>query len=212
MQSLIIALLRKTVTDPVDCEFNLHSFIKTNYMKKLLIAAAAGLCCFIISCNNSGTAGTASTGSSTDSTAAKYKQINRDILKGIETGDSSKFAGIADDAVDHTGPMGQEVKGGDNIKKMLLDMHNHAKDLKFDVKDEAVNGDNLFTWATMTGTATDSSMGVPANTKFNWTSVDVLKFKDGKASEHWAYLDPKDMMPPSKDNKMMNDPTMKSKK
>ena len=155
-------------------------------MKKLLIAVAAGLCCFFMSCNNSGSSGTASSEGSSDSNAARYKQINRDILKGIETGDSSKFSGIADDAVDHMGPKGQEVKGGDNIKKMLLDMHNHAKDLNFDVKDEAVSGDNLFTWATMTGTATDSSMGVPANTKFNWTSVDVLKFKDGKAYEHWG--------------------------
>jgi len=181
-------------------------------MKKLLFAATAGLCCFIISCNNSGTTGTASTENSTDSNAAKYKQINRDILKGIETGDSSKFRDIADDAVDHMGPMGQEIKGGDNIRKMLLDMHNHVKDLKFDVKDEAVNGDNLYTWASMTGTTLDSSMGVPSNTKVNWTSVDVLKFKDGKAYEHWGYVDPKDMMPPSKDNKMMKDSTMKMKK
>lgn len=181
-------------------------------MKKLLIAATAGLCCLFVSCNNSGTSGTASTENTADSNAAKYKQINRDVLKGIETGDSSKFDGIADDAIDHEGPMGQEVKGGGNIKKMLMDMHNHAKDLKFDIKEEAVNGDHLFTWATMSGTATDSSMGVPANTKFNWTSVDVLKFKDGKAYEHWGYVDPKDMMPPPKDNKPMKDSTMKSKK
>ena len=181
-------------------------------MKKLLIAAMAGLCCFIISCNNSGTSATTASENSTDSNAAKYKQINREILNGIETGDSSKFSGIADDAVDHMGPTGQAVKGGDNIRKMLLGMHSHVKDLKFDIKDEAVNGDNLYTWATMTGTTLDSSMGVPSNTKINWTSVDVLKFKDGKAYEHWGYVDPKDMMPPPMDNKMMKDSAMKSKK
>ncbi len=26
------------------------------------------------------------------------------------------------------------------------------------------------------------------------TGVDVSKFKDGKAVEHWMYMDPKDMM------------------
>ncbi len=33
-----------------------------------------------------------------------------------------------------------------------------------------------------------------SNTKMDMTTVDVVKFKDGKAVEHWSYMDPKDMM------------------
>jgi predicted SnoaL-like aldol condensation-catalyzing enzyme len=41
------------------------------------------------------------------------------------------------------------------------------------------------------------------------TIVDVVRIKDGKAVEHWAYLDPRDMMKhmkdmPPMDNKMDN--------
>ena len=131
----------------------------------------------------------------TDSTAEKYKQANRDVLKGIETGDSTKFAAIADDAVDHAGPMG-DVKGGDSIKHFLKDMHNQISNLKIDIHGEAVDGDYLYVWSTMSGTANaNNTMMLPPGKSFSWKGVDVLKFnKDGKAVEHWGYMDPRDMM------------------
>jgi hypothetical protein len=37
-------------------------------------------------------------------------------------------------------------------------------------------------------------MGMKAGQKMEVNSVDVAKFKDGKAVEHWIFMDPNDMM------------------
>ncbi|HEV7620711.1 MAG TPA: ester cyclase [Flavisolibacter sp.] len=114
-------------------------------------------------------------------------------MKAIETGDSSKI-NIASDAVDHNGgPQGRELKG-DSIKWYLADMHNHFGDLKFVIINDASDGDYVYSYTRMTGTTKDASMGIPAGTKLDMKGVDVLKFKDGKLSEHWGYMDPNDMM------------------
>jgi predicted ester cyclase len=173
-------------------------------MKKILTVAATGLLCFFISCKDSGS-------SSTTDEAQKNLESNTKVMKAIETGDSATINSlIADDAVDHMGPNGQEVKGGDNIKHMLIDMHNHMKDLKFDIISNAANGDYVFTLSNISGTMTDSSMGMAAGSKMDEKTVDVVKVKDGKMEEHWGFVDPAAMMKqmqampgmPSMDHKM----------
>lgn len=151
-------------------------------MKKVFFAASAALCCYFISCNNNGSGG------NNDNLSA-----SRDIMKGIETGDSSKLTSIAPDAVDHAGPMG-EVHSGDSIKASLREMHNHVKDLKIDIMGDASNGDYTYTWSKMSGTALDSMMGFPANQPFSVRSVDIIKFQNGKAVEHWGFIDQQDLM------------------
>jgi predicted SnoaL-like aldol condensation-catalyzing enzyme len=149
-------------------------------MKKVFFAASAALCCYFISCNNKG-------GNDANISSA------RDIMKGIETGDTSKFTSIAANTVDHAGPTG-EVNNGDSIKASLREMHNHVKDLKIEILGDAANGDYTYTWSKMSGTALDSSMGFPANQPFSIRSVDIIRFQDGKAVEHWGYIDQQDLM------------------
>jgi hypothetical protein len=96
-------------------------------MKKNLALAATGLLCLFISCKDS------SANSMTD-VNQKNLDINAKIMKAIETGDATTINSlIADDEVDHMGPDGKEIRGGDKLKPMLIDMHKHMKDLKFDV-------------------------------------------------------------------------------
>jgi hypothetical protein len=96
-------------------------------MKKNLALAVTGLLCLFISCKDSGAT------SMTD-VNQKNLDINAKIIKAIETGDATTINSlIADDVVDHMGPNGKEIKGGDNLKPMLIDMHNHIKDMKFEV-------------------------------------------------------------------------------
>jgi predicted ester cyclase len=101
---------------------------------------------------------------------------------------------MADDAVDHLGPNGTELKGAVNITHMLADMHNHIKGLGFDVVSDAARGDYIFYLVEMKGTATDSTMGMPEGTKMDGRSVDVVKMKDDKVVEHWAFFDMADIM------------------
>src|SRR5438034_9277904 len=105
-------------------------------MKKLLFITATAMLCFLISCTDSSTTGTTDNSRNEDNL-----KFNRDVLKGIETGDSSLInKHIAGDAVDHQGPNG-DVKGGDRGRHMSMDKHNHVKGLRFDVLAQASSRD-----------------------------------------------------------------------
>lgn len=187
-------------------------------MKKFFCLTGISVLFSLMSCTDSSTKTSTDGTSSTTSEADRNKANNRAVMKAIETGDSTVIDTlIASDAVDHAGPNMTEMKG-DSIKWMLRNMHNDISDLKIDVIADAADGDYVFTLSKMTGTTKTASMGMPPNTKMDMTGVDVVKFKDGKAAEHWSYMDPKDMMkmmPPGGDKmsgKMddrMRDTTMK---
>lgn len=149
-------------------------------MKQILFAVSAFICCYLIACNNNNTGND------------KNLSASRDIFKGIETGDTTKLSSIASDAVDHAGPLG-EVTNGDSIKGMLAQIHNHIKDLKIEILNDASSGDYVYTWNKWSGTALDSSMGFTANQPFITSGVDIVKFRDGKAVEHWGFLDQKEV-------------------
>lgn len=163
---------------------------------KRYLSLLLGAAVWMTACNNPNTS-TTETGR-TDSTASEAEQNlakNRSVYKAIETGDSATIrALIADDAVDHQGPGGRELRGGDSITHMLADVHNHMKDLKFDIISDAARGDYIFSMVQMTGTTTDATMGMPAGTKIDGRSADVVRVKNGKMVEHWGFMDPNDMM------------------
>jgi ketosteroid isomerase-like protein len=174
-------------------------------MKHIGLPIAVCLFTILTACNNSGT--TASTNNnSADSSGSMEEQNlakNRSVYKAIETGDSATIRGlIADDAVDHQGPNGTEIKGGDNIAHMLADIHNHMKDLSFDIISDAAKGDYIFAMVRMKGEATDNMFGMKPGTKMDSKSADVVKVKDGKMVEHWGFVDPASMMPPMDTTKM----------
>ena len=173
-------------------------------MKKLILAAA--VLCFFASCKDSTT-----TSTTDNSQNKKNLENNKKVIKAIETGDAAVIDSlIASDAVDHQTPTGMDLKGPDSVRHMLKDMHNHMKDLKFDIIADAANGDYIFTLSKFKGTCTDASMGMPAGTKMDMTGVDVVKVKDGKMVEHWGFVDANEMMknmkgmPPMDNMKMEN--------
>ncbi|MEO5650180.1 MAG: ester cyclase [Ginsengibacter sp.] len=154
-------------------------------MKKLLITTACCALCFFMSCKP---------GMDETSQAAKNKANSQEIYKAMETGDVSKLDAIIDkDFVDHSGEKG-DVKGIDSLKKMFVQMHNEITGLKVEEIANATDGDYNIALVRMTGTTAKPMMNMPAGTKIDMKSVEVVKVKDGKAIEHWGYMDPKDMM------------------
>ncbi len=175
-------------------------------MKKLFFAATSALVLFCISCKDT-TDTTTSTSSSSQNETNLAK--NREVYKAMETGDVTKIKDYIDkDAVDHGGnPDGTDLKGGDSIVAMLGKVRSGFSDLKMEVLADAVNGDYLFSLNHLTGTTNSTPVwGMPANTKIDSKSVDVIKLKDGKATDHWGFMDPKEMMAMMGGNKM--DPKM----
>ncbi|CAN5220891.1 hypothetical protein BH09BAC2_BH09BAC2_10310 [soil metagenome] len=166
-------------------------------MNKIIIPAALLMSGFLFSCNNA----------ENNKEPNKNEAALAEVYKGFETGDMSLLdKNIADDAVDHNGgPMGGEIKGRDKIKAMATAMHGSVTGLKMEVESQASEGNTVFALIHMTGTTSanpDPSMGMPPNTKMDMRSVDVVKFNsDGKATDHWGYMDAKDMMA------MMHPPT-----
>ena len=128
------------------------------------------------------------------------------INKAIETGDMSKLGDyIAADAVDHSGQHG-DVVGLDSIEAGLAPLHKMAaNDLKLEVVKELADSDYVFQWVRTTGTATNTDMGVAVGSKFSMPMISVSRFKNGKATEHWEFMQPADMM------KMMAPPPGKAK-
>src|SRR6266487_2494558 len=155
-------------------------------MKKFLTITATGIACFFTSCNNS--AGGNAQGEKNIAT------VNA-VDDAIESGDVSKLDQyLTADAVDHAGEHG-DVKGLDSIKAGLAHMHDTYKDMKLEELQQAASGDYVFSRTRFTGTNTVASMGAPAGTHFDMTSVEVVKFNsEGKATEHWGYITMADAM------------------
>ena len=166
-------------------------------MKKFITIASAGFMLLFVSCN-SNTAGGGNTQG--EKNIETVKAVNR----AIESGDMSKLDQyIAADGVDHSGEHG-EVKGLDSIKASLGRMHDDYKDLKLEEVQQAANGDYVFTLSRFQGTNTVPSMGAPAGTHFDMTSVEVVKFNaEGKATDHWGYMSMADAMKMSGSNMEM---------
>lgn len=125
----------------------------------------------------------------------KYKANTPGVFRAIETGN---FNGIdsfwADNIVDHNASNGKEIRGKDSIKAGLQQMHNSIKDLKFNVVANAYDNGYLMTLSHVTGTTTVAFMGMPANTKMDTYSVEVVKLVNGKVTDHWHYANPNEMM------------------
>lgn len=188
-------------------------------MKKFLMIASAGSIFFITACNNSGEKSTSADSTSTsmstaNSTGDKNIATVHAINEAISSGDVSKLDQyIASDAVDHGGgEHGEDVKGLDSIKAGLKHMHDTYKDLKIESVQDAANNDYVFSLSRFSGTNTVASMGAPAGTHFDMTSVGVIKFNsDGKATDHWEYMSMNDAMKMMGGMEGMKKDTMKHK-
>ena len=69
-------------------------------------------------------------------------------------------------------------------------MHNHVKDLKFNLIASATSDDGAynFTLVQLTGTSIDDFMGVPPNTTIDQTAVNVISIKDGMFTGQWRFI------------------------
>ncbi|HEY0679814.1 MAG TPA: nuclear transport factor 2 family protein [Chitinophagaceae bacterium] len=174
-------------------------------MKKGLLALA---CMFmLLSCNdtakddNADNVGTAAD-KDKDEQSKRYSQNTREVYKAIETGDVSKLDSfIAKDVVDHEGNNGKDVVGLDSLKHYLGKMHTFFDGLKMEVLSEGTSpdGEYHFTMVRMRGKAKENPWGMPVGADIDDTGVDVVKVKDGLATEHWGFMSMKDiyeMMPP----------------
>ncbi|MEJ7914500.1 MAG: nuclear transport factor 2 family protein [Chitinophagaceae bacterium] len=160
--------------------------------------ALAGLC-LLFSCNDGNdSSSTNSSGTNTDHMAAATRNSdqNREIYRAIQTGDVSKLDSfIAPDIIDHEGNMGKDIVGLDSLKHHLAKMHTYFDGLQMEVLSEATSLDNNyhFSMIRMKGKAKANPWGMPVGMDMDDTGMDVVKIKDGKATEHWSFSSQKDV-------------------
>lgn len=127
--------------------------------------------------------------SSKEATIEKNLTISEKIYKAFETGDKAVIDSfISIDMIDHNAPNGKPLSG-DSVRNMLANMHNHIKDLKTKVITQSSNGEYVFAYVQFTGTAADSSWGIPVGTFIDDKSVDLVRMKNFQVVEHWAFMD-----------------------
>ena len=78
----------------------------------------------------------------------------------------------------------------DSLINGLKAFHDAFPDMKFEVLHVAGVDDMVFVHYRFTGTNSGAMMGMPAtNKKVDYMGVDLVKIKDGVATEHWDYGD-----------------------
>lgn len=153
-------------------------------MKKFLFTMAAAAGCFFISCSDK---------EDDDGMSGKAKkniEASQTVAKAFETGDVSKIDEVvAADFVDHTdrGDMGR-----DSLKAAIVMMHALDSTMKFNTLKEFADDEYATTWYKFSGTS-DGTMGIPKG-PYEMNSIELVKFKDGKAIEHWSFVEMREAM------------------
>lgn len=152
----------------------------------MLLAASAGLL-LLTSCNND----TKVAGTSDNTMAEKNMAASHEVDKAFQTGDVSKIDSvIAKDFVDHTDR--GDMVGPDSLKSMITQMHREFPDMKMEAMKEVADNDYVFSMMHYSGNS-NGQMGMPKG-PFDMHSVEVVRFKDGKAVEHWSFSRADEMM------------------
>ena len=152
-------------------------------MRKIFFLLSAAFFGFLPACNEK-----ASTTSGEMSDAAK-KNLDafHAVAKAFETGDVSQIDSVvAKDFRDHR-PYG-DVIGPDSLKTLITMMKN-AGTMKSEIKKELADDEYVMAWMRWTGITTVPMDGMPAG-PVDMNGVEVVRFKDGKAVEHWAFMPP----------------------
>jgi predicted SnoaL-like aldol condensation-catalyzing enzyme len=152
-------------------------------MKKFLFIVPAGFIFLLISCDSKKEGGMSDK-------AKKNLAASHIVSDAFMSGDPSKIDdAVAADFVDHSD---RGDVGRDSLKSMIAAMKKETGTMKMTLIKELADDDYVFSEMEFTGTS-DGSMGMPPG-PYDFHAIQVVKFKDGKAIEHWQYTRTAEMM------------------
>lgn len=153
-------------------------------MKKYFLSVTSCLFLFCMSCNNK-----AGDDNKMSEQTEKNIAASHIVSDAFGSGDISKIdSAVASDFVDHTdrGDMNR-----DSLKAMIKMVHATNQDMKMELIKELADDEYVFSLMRFTGTSDGTMM--PAG-PYDMQALQVVRFKDGKAVEHWEYMEPRQMM------------------
>ncbi len=116
-----------------------------------------------------------------------------DLFNGTDL--SGLDAVMTADFVDHQMDPSITTTGMQSVKDLLAMYHTAFPDIKQEIVSMATKGDRTYFHVHLTGTNTGPWGDMPATGKaIDVMGCDVIRFQDGKAAEHWGYLEDMKMM------------------
>jgi steroid delta-isomerase-like uncharacterized protein len=102
---------------------------------------------------------------------------------------------VADNFVDHYAPDPKIPANKAGLNQTMAMFRTAFPDLQITVDDIIAKGDKVWAYTTMRGTNKGEFMGMPATgKKIEVKGVDIVRFVNGKAVEHWGLNDDYTMM------------------
>lgn len=102
---------------------------------------------------------------------------------------------VADNFVDHFTPDPKIPGNKAGLTQVMTAMRTAFPDLQMTIDDIIAKGDKVWVYSTMRGTNKGEFMGMPATgKKVEVKGVDIVRFENGKAAEHWGLNDDYTMM------------------
>jgi len=154
-------------------------------MKNVLWIITLLLSASVVGCNHN-------TGGISDE-AQKNLQAAKAIREAIEANHLDKLNDfIASDCIDHAGDRG-DIKGLDSIKAQLRHWNEMAEGKTAVIKELA---DELYvmSWTRNSGKYKSTGYGHKPGDAFELQSLEIIRFRDGKAVEHWSMMPPADAL------------------
>lgn len=121
-------------------------------------------------------------------TADLADRARRLIEVGIGQGDLSVLDELmAEDIVEH---QRGNRSGRDGAREVAATLHRWMSDFSLTIEDQAVSGDTVWTRNRARGINTGAVMGnPPSGAPVEVDVIDILRFEDGLAVEHWGIAD-----------------------
>ena len=158
-------------------------------MKAITSLAIVVLMTTFYSCNTSTTITTTD-----NATVDSMRYFVDETYKGFANGDFTVFDRMTSPGLVDHGMGDKDVVGKDSVKASLKEMTAQIRGIKFDILSESADSNYTMALVRITGTSASPITGFPVGASIDMKNVDVLRWKDGKVTEHWEYADPRDMM------------------
>ena len=118
------------------------------------------------------------------------------VMSYFNGADMSDLETVVDPNVtDHQEMPGLTSTGAQRMRDLLGIFRAAFPDMHAEINDLIVEGDKAVLRTTMSGTHTGDFMGIPPTGKsFSIDAIDIMRFENGRAVEHWGLTDDAGMM------------------
>jgi len=155
-------------------------------MRKTFFTSMIGLF-FFSACNNE-----PKVAGSTDETSKRNIEVAHIINEAFRTGDASKIDSVVSpEYIDHTDR--GDMKGVDSLKAGIKWIHENMKDMKMELRKQWADNEYVSSWMRFTGINNTAMPGFAAG-PYDWNTIELTRYKDGKLVEHWGFMEIQSVM------------------